>query len=398
MKKIISILLVIVMAVLISACKKETPNNIGAQGNEETPVVDSFNETPVKYTGSSAAARTLANTYKCLTEEKKLNVAYIGGSVTNGYGGTKPWRALTTGWLKDKYKDADIVETNAGRGGTSSMWGLARLENEVLSKDPDLVFIEFAINDSYAGFSEMESATFMDAMIRKINEKNANTDIIVVFVTDNSKLDLEYSNVKGHRTVAEYYGIPCIDVGKKVIEQINSTGNGWNYYFGDSVHPNDNGYKAYADEVCRVLDELLSAAKNVAAKPHDIGKTAATTAALKDVQAIEVEKLTYNEDWRYRERAKVSIGNKSELAAKNVGGTLEFEFEGSLIGCVFNAKKNGNIKVWIDGGNEKTFNLEGDTAGCLERIFYNNLNSGKHTIKIEYVGPGYFALSTLLVG
>lgn len=398
MKKIISLLLVMVMALLMTACNNETPNDIGEQGNGETTVTDVFNQEAIKYTGTVGEKRTLANTYRCLTQDKKLNVAYIGGSVTNGYGGTKPWRTLTTQWLKDKYPGAEIVETNAGRGGTSSMWGLARLENEVLAKNPDLVFIEFAINDSYASLSEMESATFIDAMIRKINEKNANTDIIIVFVTDNSKLDTEYSNVKGHRTVAEYYGIPCIDVGKKVIEKINTTDNKWDYYFGDSVHPNDNGYKVYGDEVCRVLDELLASAKKETAKPHDIGGTGATTSTIKDVKSIAVEKLSYNEDWRYRATAKVSIGNKSELAAKNDGATLEFEFEGSFIGCVFNAKKNGNIKVWIDGGNEKTFNMSGDTAGCLERIFYNNLTNGKHTIKIEYVGPGYFALSTLLVG
>lgn len=354
----------------------------------------------IKYNEGKSDPRSFANTYKCLTEQKKLDIVYIGGSVTNGRGSSfgSSWRELTTKWFRENYKTATINETNAAIGGTSSMWGLARLEKDVLSKNPDLVFIEFAVNDSYAGFTEMQSAVFMDAMIRRINEYNSKTDIVIVFVTDNSKREKEYINVKGHRTVAEYYGIPCVDAGKALINEMNSSGKAWEYYFTDSVHPGDEGYKVYAAEVRKTLEALLQKATTASAVEHKLSDKAATTSVLKKLIAVEVEKVKYDSNWLYREKAKVSIGNKSELGARKQGATVTYEFEGSVVGCIYNAKKNGNIKVSIDGGNEKTFSLSGDTSGCIERVFYDNLNSGKHTLKIEYIGTGYFALGALLVG
>ena len=43
----------------------------------------------------------------------------------------------------------NVTYYNSAKGGMNSIWGKTNLKNLVISKKPDIVFIEFAINDSY---------------------------------------------------------------------------------------------------------------------------------------------------------------------------------------------------------------------------------------------------------
>ncbi len=224
-------------------------------------------------------AWTLANTYKKLTQDKELTIAYLGGSVTWGTGSTtgNSWREITTKWFKKTYPGATINEVNAAIGGTGSLYGFQRLKKDVLKKDPDLVFIEFAMNDVYENMTQTKAAANIDAIIRKINAYNPEIDIVLVFITSEGNMGKDYLVKQGHRHVAEYYGVPYIDVGNAIAAEISKTGKPWNYYFGDVVHPNDKGYKVYADEVEKNLINWLNEAKAKTPKQHVINKTPAVT-------------------------------------------------------------------------------------------------------------------------
>ena len=98
-------------------------------------------------------ASALQNTYHQLVSEKKLNVAYIGGSVTVGAFGSAghSWASLTTKWLREHFTDAKITENNAGIGGTGCLLGAYRAVQHLglasATKRPDLVFMDFSVND-----------------------------------------------------------------------------------------------------------------------------------------------------------------------------------------------------------------------------------------------------------
>ena len=93
----------------------------------------------------------LNNIVKKLKEDKKATIAYLGGSVTGGFGSSNAnefsWRALTGKHFKKQFPDAEINLVNAGYGGTGSGFARFRLQKDVLDYNPDLVFIEFAFND-----------------------------------------------------------------------------------------------------------------------------------------------------------------------------------------------------------------------------------------------------------
>ena len=90
------------------------------------------------------------NITRKLKVDKSATIAYLGGSVTGGFGSSNAaelsWRALSGKHFIKRFPEAEINLINAGIGGTGSGYGLFRLERDVLKYNPDLVFIEFAFN------------------------------------------------------------------------------------------------------------------------------------------------------------------------------------------------------------------------------------------------------------
>ena len=123
----------------------------------------------------------LQNTYSKIMAGETVNIAYYGGSVTNGYAGNgqdcqsngKAWRSRTFQWFKDTFADtgATFVENHAAMGGTGTNMNIYRADEHLYlgtDKAPDLIFIEFSINDSYEGLTYDQSAEYMEAIIRKL--------------------------------------------------------------------------------------------------------------------------------------------------------------------------------------------------------------------------------------
>ena len=127
----------------------------------------------------------LDNTFYKLTHDKRLNVGYFGGSITEGAGASDAsrtsWRARVTEWFRTSYPDADVTEIYAAIGGTGSDLGMYRCDTDLLAKNPDLVFIEFAVNDSWMDYDAILMQT--ETIYRKIRRKNPNTDIVYIITT-----------------------------------------------------------------------------------------------------------------------------------------------------------------------------------------------------------------------
>ncbi len=78
-----------------------------------------------------------------LRSGETVKVAYLGGSITAAPG----WRVKTREWLSKEFPQAKVAEINAAIGGTGSDLGVFRLQRDALQHHPDLLFVEFAVND-----------------------------------------------------------------------------------------------------------------------------------------------------------------------------------------------------------------------------------------------------------
>ena len=293
------------------------------------------------------------------------------------------------------YPNAKINETNAAIGGTSSYFGLFRYQRDVKPSNPDLIFIEFAINDTYYGFTEEQSVYNMESLVNAISKDFPKADIVMIFVTDQSRLGTEYTALKAHKAVADYYGIPTINVGKALSDEIKSSGKDFSYYMTDIVHPNDNGYKVYADCVIKEMGELLKNAKAESAD-HKLPDDTYTTNIAKTVKVLTHEDIKYDNKWVLRDGVPV-MRYSNALFAKEKGATITVEFEGSSFGLGCTVSDDSGVTVTIDGTETVEVKGRKNREEC-ERFLFDNLKEGKHTAVIKYDGPARFLLGSIFIG
>ncbi|HTO02363.1 MAG TPA: SGNH/GDSL hydrolase family protein, partial [Opitutus sp.] len=106
----------------------------------------------------------------------ELRVAYLGGSITAAGNG---WRSLTTEHLQKRWPNLTLVEIAAGLPGTGSNLGACRLGYDVLRHQPDLLFVEFAVNDTGVPTERIERT--IEGVVRQTRRANPRTDIFFVY-------------------------------------------------------------------------------------------------------------------------------------------------------------------------------------------------------------------------
>ena len=123
--------------------------------------------------------RYMSNVFNKVENEKALNIVYLGGSITQGCNATEEKRRyvnMSSNWWNEMFPEAEINVFNAGIGATTSQFGVARVEDHVLSKNPDLVFVEFSVNDDNT-MSFMES---YESLIRKLLKHDTVKAVIII--------------------------------------------------------------------------------------------------------------------------------------------------------------------------------------------------------------------------
>lgn len=195
-----------------------------------------------------------------LNEARPAAVAFLGGSITEGYGASEPdvtsWRALTGQYLQERYPQSPIRCVNAGVGGTTSSFGAFRLARHVFAAgEVDLLFVEFAVND---GADREESIRGMEGIVRECRRISPDTDICFVYTAADKNLSADMPfNLAVHEEVACHYGIPSLNLATLVYAKLQTGAVRWEELAPDRVHPNDAGYALYAEAVREYLHVAL---------------------------------------------------------------------------------------------------------------------------------------------
>jgi len=124
----------------------------------------------------------LPDFFKKALQRDSIKVAYLGGSITQQDG----WRVKSLEWFKQRFPKASFSEINAAIGGTASDFGAFRVGDQVLKYNPDLVFVEFAVNDD--GAAEERIVRAMEGIVRQIWQHNPYTDICFIYTTKQTYL------------------------------------------------------------------------------------------------------------------------------------------------------------------------------------------------------------------
>lgn len=411
MSKILALLLTATLAAFqFTGCNTDTENNTDKQNDT---VIESANEG--EDMAEEIRVQTLSNTYSKITKDKKLTIAYIGGSVTDGYGSSdaskNAWAAHLANWIREKYPDVELNNQKKSIGGTGSYLASFRYEREIAPLDPDLLFIEYAINDKYNGVTYDQVVKSSESIVRLANKFNPAIDIVFVLTFDSGTKDSDYDQLRAHRDVAQYYGYPVLKMADKVYAMLEETGDEYSVYFKDGVHPNDAGYAFYGEQVIALVEEELKKAEDAATEyaDHVLPEKLMSDYVTIDANMIYADEidLTDSEGWEYQPNNNFSwLGRRynGRIFAKELGAKLTFEFEGTDLGLATGIGPNmGIISVTVDDREPVVIDEYRTSTNPKDRVIAEGLEDTTHTVTIEVTGKneksgGYeFEIGAILI-
>ncbi|MFD1552695.1 SGNH/GDSL hydrolase family protein [Putridiphycobacter roseus] len=192
---------------------------------------------------------------------KTINLVFHGHSVPTGFFETPqvntlkayPFKVLVG--LKKKFPNAVINIITTSKGGENSEEGAKRFSNEVLNHHPDVLFIDYALNDMGIGL-EKANAAWQEMVSKALRE---NIKVILLTPTPDQNINiLEPDNeLEKHQKqiirIAKENGVGLID-SYNVFKKKVVNGDSLAAYMSYINHPNENGHELVADEILKYFN------------------------------------------------------------------------------------------------------------------------------------------------
>ncbi|MCX6675734.1 MAG: SGNH/GDSL hydrolase family protein [Methanothrix sp.] len=179
----------------------------------------------------------------------------FGDSITAGFAVRRGFPSFWKEMLSKKYPDAEVELINSGVSGDTSMDGLARLDWTVLSYEPDLVTINFGINDCVWGLGhEVFEANFVE-MVRRIRA-GPNSEILLLSSQplETPPYDLLVRDYYwAIERVAKEMDVGFVDVYGAWMERVGKGTPLSSLILPGLDHPSEAGYRIIAEELMKLF-------------------------------------------------------------------------------------------------------------------------------------------------
>lgn len=204
-----------------------------------------FDNTVVSGGNTARLARVMERAAKGET----VNVVMLGGSITYGlYASTsqKCWAYLTYKWWTENFPKARVNYHNVGISGTSSILGVHRLGDDVIAKNPDLVIVEFSVNDT------MEDYPYYEGIVRNVMTACPDAAVIMFFTICESGWTMQNTEIP----IGRHYEAAMISGANAVNGLLSAHAMTWSEFGTDDAHPTDKGHEIYASLIRSYLDSV----------------------------------------------------------------------------------------------------------------------------------------------
>lgn len=191
-------------------------------------------------------------------ENRTISFVFHGHSVPSGYFKTPVVNTLEAypnvflKKLKSIYPYAVVNVIVTARGGENSVKGAERFDSDVLIHRPDVLFIDYALNDRRVGLEKAYIA--WNDMIRKSKTRG----IKVILLTPSPDMKVNYAEpeneLKKHteqiRRLAEENQVGLAD-SYKAFESLYQDMEKLDEYMAQFNHPNELGHELIAEEILK---------------------------------------------------------------------------------------------------------------------------------------------------
>jgi len=200
-------------------------------------------------------ATFVAELYKQWPNNKTVPTGYYTAAIGVKTFDSYPFYTLK--FLKDQYNFAVINCIITSKGGENAKNGAIRFESDVLNHKPDVLFIDYSLNDRALGLEEARTAwvSMIEAALQR------NIKVILCTPTPDTREDIlsDDAPLKAHaeqvRSLAATYQVGLVD-SYEIFKEIARSGGNLNEYMSQNNHPNELGHRIVADEILNWFNSI----------------------------------------------------------------------------------------------------------------------------------------------
>lgn len=300
----------------------------------------------------------LAKVFKKAKAGEEITVAYLGGSITQGSSATNEtcYARLTTDWIEETFPNAKVNYVNAGIGATGSYIGVYRTDRDVLVHEPDLVFVDFSVNDTTEN-TERNIESY-EGVIRKLYMAECAPAVVTIAMTMDNKTTFQ----KYHEEICRHYDIPMISYHNAIHDVIDNGHIKWTDISDDNIHPNIVGHSVLTEMITAYLQTVVDDLDNIDTETESDFSTVYKSDKYSSAELISPDNATPLEmdGWNKREENFGNFGpywnvRSSDGEFEGVN-PLKFEVEAKSIGVFYGELKGngGKFDVLVNGTKIKT--------------------------------------------
>ncbi len=322
---------------------------------------------------------------------ESIKLGFIGGSITQGSLSSTPetcYAYLVYKWWRANFPKAKFTYINAGIGGTTSQFGVARAEDDLLQYAPDFVIVEFSVNDDS---TEHFKETY-EGLVRKVLASPSHPAVMLVhnvFYNNGGNAQLM------HARIARHYDLPAVSMQSTIYKALVDGAFDNRVITPDDLHPNDNGHALVSSVITYYLDRIKEMAENESStycasnelpKPLTANAYEDSVRYRNDNSSPVLEGFTADNE----PQSHITDCFKKGWRAAKTGASIKFEVEGSCIALQF--RKTIKLpapvaEAVIDGCRDKAVVLDAnfDETWGDKLELYTLLEHGenrKHTVEI----------------
>lgn len=311
------------------------------------------------------------NTYRMINAIQKamrgedVTIAYIGGSITEGALSTTHTKSYSYQFytmFKERFGKnggSNIHYVNAGMSGTPSSLGVIRYSRDVAPSNPDIVFVEFAVNDA----DDVTNGDAYESLVRNVLNGPSKPACMLIFSVFKPDWNLQDRMIP----VGQQYNLPMISIKNAVVPAVKAGQiTSEQFWASDGWHPMDYGHKLMADCIMYCVDQMLAKGKSTTditvTSSAKIGKT--------------FENMTMVDSATKMDGLSISAGGFN--GSDNTTGNFQYN----------NQPKFKN--VWKHGTNSGSTSFT-MTVNCKSMLFAYKLSNSSSAGKVDIYIDGKFS-------
>lgn len=281
--------------------------------------------------------------YARLLQADTLGIGVIGGSITQGALASLPGNSYASRlceFLTKNFPGKCFSLINAGIGATNSRFGCSRIQDDLLIEDPDLVIVEFAVNDAPS-----DSISY-EGLVRQCLQ-HISGPVILLFTMNETG---DSTNQRIQSGIGIHYGLPMISYRDALWPLVAANELPWNSIAADAVHPNDNGHLLCSQLLFSFLTHSLLNLPDSEPAIQDVRAPAIDDfyehAGIHDTTGSHVTAVAMG-GWQRMVDELGRVGYKSTNLNDTM--TLVSTAREMTIGYWYSVDQNANLKVRADG-------------------------------------------------